>query len=380
MRSYPMILALTIALGACSGGSGDGGAPDGGGNGCSLGDTQCDGNVYQGCDENGQWVDLSTCAGLCSADIGCVSCLPEFNTLCQGDTVYTCNPDGSIGGVVDTCDPGQCVNGACQEPLCGAGADLVYVIDQDYRLLSFDPRLLEGGQDPFTLIGPVSCPTQASAWPGWTNPPTPFSMSVDRDATAWVLFTNGEIHHVSTDNASCQATGFTRGQQGFELFGMGFVSDSQGSQDETLWIVGGSAGNGQLALGDLAAIDENTLQVSPVGGIPSGPTYSPELTGTGDAELFFYHPGDLVAQINKQTAQYEQTWALPPLGTVRAWAFAHWGGNFYIFVTVQDFFGGLDSQVQLLDRQTGQISTLLSGLPYVIVGAGVSTCAPVVIE
>lgn len=384
IRSFVLALSSTVLLATgllgCGPITSDDVGNDGSAGRCMAGETRCDGTVFQSC-AGGDWTDTSMCATQCAPDLGCVACRPDFGNSCQGDTVHACNADGSIGAIVDTCQAGQCANGACQQPACGAAAELIYVVDQDYNLLSFDPRALDMGQDPFTLIGSISCPTQAGAYSGWNNPPTPFSMSVDRDATAWVLFTNGEIFHVSTDDASCQATGFGRGQQGFELFGMGFVTDDAGSQAETLWIVGGSAGGGSLSPGDLGSINANTLTVSGVGPVPGGASYSPELTGTGDAELFAYYPGQEVARVDKATAQHLETWPLPGLGgDVRAWAFAHWGGNFYIFVTTQDFLGPLDSQVQFLDRATGQMTTLLTDQPYVIVGAGVSTCAPVVIE
>ena len=68
-------------------------------------------------------------------------------------------------------------------------------------------------------------------------------------------------------------------------------------------------------------------------------------------------------------------------GTANAWAFAFWGGKFYIFVTAQtDIFSSPVSSVRVIDRATGAASTALSNLPTPIVGAGVSTCAPVVVE
>lgn len=66
-------------------------------------------------------------------------------------------------------------------------------------------------------------------------------------------------------------------------------------------------------------------------------------------------------------------------GQVRAWAFAQWGGKFYIFVTTQNLIGTTNSTVRTIDRATGQSATILQNLPNIIVGAGVSTCAPVVI-
>ncbi|MBP6628372.1 MAG: hypothetical protein KA297_03015, partial [Kofleriaceae bacterium] len=66
-------------------------------------------------------------------------------------------------------------------------------------------------------------------------------------------------------------------------------------------------------------------------------------------------------------------------GNVQAWAFAQWGGKFYIFVTTTDGLTS-NSTVRTIDRMTGQAQTVLQNLPYIIVGAGVSTCAPVEIQ
>jgi hypothetical protein len=88
-----------------------------------------------------------------------------------------------------------------------------------------------------------------------------------------------------------------------------------------------------------------------------------------------------IGRINKTTAENEQTWTMPALvDTVRAWAFAHWGGRFYVFVTTQSLFGEPTSQVHRLDPAAGAVDVILPSIPYVIVGAGVSTCAPVIIE
>lgn len=376
---------VTVLAAGCGPGSVESG-PDGGGpgNACTGTEARCTGNTYQVC-ENGTFRDQEACAGACDPGLGCVACQP-LGTVCQGDAVHQCDQNGAVGEVIETCDPGQCYGGACGGNGCAVGAELVYVVDNQYRLRSFDPRKLAMGADPFTLVGPLDCPTEQPAYSGWNDPPTPFSMSVDRNATAWVLYTSGEIFRVSTQDASCQATGFVRGQQGFELFGMGFVSEAPGSAEERLWIAGGPSNNGMLEIGDLGYIDPGTLQVTRVGALPDTGTNSPELTGTGDALLFGYYPGDttatVVAAINKENASHDpaMTWTLPALGTdARAWAFAHWGGNFYIFVTTRDASGD-NSQVHFFDRQLEELSVTLENLPYRIVGAGVSTCAPVVVE
>src|SRR6185436_5021764 len=119
------------------------------------------------------------------------------------------------------------------------GNDLIYVVSDSYQLMSFDPSELPDN-DPFTPIGQLNCPA-GTPWPGYSSPATPFSMSVDRDGSAWVLYTSGEIFKASIADASCTATGFAPGQHDMQLFGMGFASDTAGSDAETLFIAGGMA-------------------------------------------------------------------------------------------------------------------------------------------
>jgi streptogramin lyase len=294
------------------------------------------------------------------------------------------SPDGSAG------DPGAdaCRGEGCASDVCGAaGVDLVYVVDTGDRLYSFDPTRLGTAADPFQLVGTLSCPAGPS-WPTWPggDPATPFSMSVDRDGFAWVLYTSGEIFRVSTANASCAPTDFAAGQAGFELFGMGFASDAPGSDAESLFIAGGGAG--QVVSGDLGRIDPATLEVTAIGALPQS-EHGPELTGTGEGELFGYYPGNarsFVARISRADAGSEETWELTPLsGDVRAWAFAHHGGRLYVFITSVSV-GSLSRVVALDPEANGgagaeavELSTDRGDNVPVVVGAGVSTCAPIVI-
>src|SRR5687767_13270532 len=59
-------------------------------------------------------------------------------------------------------------------------AKLVYVVDENNTFLSFDPATLQ-----FAVLGTLSCPNTAGD--------NPFSMAVDRSATAWVLYASGRI-------------------------------------------------------------------------------------------------------------------------------------------------------------------------------------------
>ena len=388
------LLSVALITGACASGDKVGGPgdevelPDGAGE-CVVGESRCKSGYFQECVE-GAFEDAEFCFKSCDDSLGCVQCRPERGPVCVGDEVHACAANGTIGDLVEVCSPGQCGAGSCDIgiPDCAVGADLIYVVDDDDTLLSFDPRKLDEEQDPFTMIGEMSCPAGRS-WPDWDSyQASPFSMSVDRDAKAWVLYTSGEIFHVSTEDASCQATGFSKGQEDFELFGMGFVAESAGSSQERLWIAGTTVWDMSYdIIGDLGYIDTETLEVTRVGSLPTGAPNSPELTGTGNGNLFGFYPGSSrissqVARINKDNARHDDddNWSFTePGGDVVGWAFAHWGGNFYIFVTTQEW-GSESSQVLFFDRQAITVTELLSDLPYKIVGAGVSTCAPVVVD
>jgi hypothetical protein len=323
---------------------------------------------------------------MCDETLGCVECIPSQIRFCAGDDVYECNDDGTRGSYIESCDFEQCNSGSCGGgggSCQQGGAELIYVVDSDSRLLSFDPSMI-GTADPFTQIGLLDCQAGTS-WPDFDpfeGPATPFSMSVDRDGTAWVLYSSGELFHVSTQDASCAGTSWTPGNGGYELFGMGFVSDAEGSDFETLYIAGGDAAD--LISGSLATIQKGSLSLATVGNLPLE-EQSPELTGTGDGKLFGYWPGTTstkIAGLNKMTAaqgEGGESWDMPGLGsTASAWAFAQWGGKFYVFVTS----GAITpiNNVLELDPATGTTTPVVENTAYRVVGAGVSTCAPTQID
>jgi hypothetical protein len=358
-------------IGGTDAGSGSG---SGGGSGCPAGVTQCTGQVYQICD-GARFVDQQTCGvdQVCLPGIGCAACNPAFGDICIGDEARTCTDQGAVGDLITTCAPGTCRDGRCSENNdCAPGSELIYVVDNDNALLSFDPRT-----DQFQRLGALNCPASAP-WPAWGQPrATPFSMSVDRQDRAWVLYTSGEIFWVSLDTLACERSPWQPGTGGFELFGMGFVSAAPGSNRESLYIAGGAVDSANR--GRVARIDPNTLELTDIGRHAQN-DFGPELTGNANAELWGYFPGDpaSVARLDKGTGGDEQRW---PIGALqrppRGWAFAHWGGRYHIFVTTQGALG-LDSQVLRFDPASGDATVLLDDLPWIIVGAGVSTCAPVV--
>jgi hypothetical protein len=372
-------LTLLFLVAACGPGVT---APDDS-NSCESNQTRCVGAVFQTCDD-GHFTDEETCASAseCVPGFGCGQCDPLENNVCVGNDLHRCN-DGTLGDMVTSCSQG-CLDGACVSDGTGtcdaAGVKLIYVVDVDYNFLSFDP----GNGNVFRRIGELDCPA-GDTWPDFGDGPgTPFSMSVDRNGTAWVLYSSGEIFHVSTADASCTETDWNPGEDGYQLFGMGFVADTDGGDTEKLFIAGGAVDD--LGAGNLAWIDPADLTEVHLAGELSSGTYNPELTGTGAAEIYAYTPSTFeskVARLNRADGTIAQEWTLEGLGIsneITAWAFAHWGGKFYTFVTTKDLNDDLNSQVWELDPADGMSHRILQNLDFQIVGAGVSTCAPIEIE
>jgi hypothetical protein len=181
---------------------------------------------------------------------------------------------------------------------------------------------------------------------------------------------DGHLYEVSTATAACVATPFVVGQDGFFTFGMGFVSDN-GGPEEKLYVAENEL-TGAFSRG-LATIDTASYKLSFISGFnPDEPRL--ELTGTGDGRLFGYYPnlsgtGAHVIEIDKATANVLGDDPLP-IGTPSdAFAFAFWGGDFWVF-------HGTASTAVTRFRPTDKSSVDVATAPALIVGAGVSTCAP----
>ena len=242
---------------------------------------------------------------------------------------------------------------------CEARARWVYLVDSDRQLIRFEPDSLS-----FNIVGHLDCEVGSS-----------FSMAVDRNANAWVLYQSGNVYRVSTADASCSPTGFAPNQSGFEVFGMGFAGDAE-RFDETLFISGGSSDDIGFARARLGSIDTSTLRVSPLGNELPG---WPELTGTGDGQLWGFFPETSppsASRLDQTSGAPLETFPLNaiPNGDARAWAFAFWGGRYYVFLQ-QD--RDVSTVVYRLDPSTGESERVVSNSGYRIVGAGVSICAPV---
>lgn len=252
---------------------------------------------------------------------------------------------------------------------CSVAAQLVYVLSDANDLYSFDPP-----NKLFKKIGPLGCNTTMQ----------PNSMAVDRNATAWVNYVEsdpifggdsaGAIFKVSTKDASCDAApAVTLGPQWYRL-GMGFSTDGAGATTESLFVTG----TGSIGAGDspgLGKVDMATMKASPIQNFSPG-TYtgqSAELTGTGDGRLFGYFTTTpvYVAEIGKTNAAVTNAKAINGLDTPSAWAFSFWGGSFYLYAASLG-----NSSVTRYNPADGSITTYMPDVGFRIVGAGVSTCAP----
>jgi hypothetical protein len=239
-----------------------------------------------------------------------------------------------------------------------ADATFIYVVTQQQELFSFFPPTLT-----FKLVGNLVCPVATGV--------TPFSMAVDRRGVAYVLYDDGTLFRVSTATAACTATPFAVGQNGFQTFGMGFASDFGGAA-ERLYV---SDNDFDGTLRGLGFIDTMTFQLSFLGPFGADIRRS-ELTGTGDGRLFAFWPDNVagngahLTELNKANGAVLAQTNLPVGNVNDAFAFAFWGGDFWIFTG-----SGGPSDVSRFRPSDGTTTTPTTH-PSTIVGAGVSTCAP----
>lgn len=237
---------------------------------------------------------------------------------------------------------------------CSEASKLVYIIGAGNQLYSFAPQTLT-----VSPVGVVACPSAGA---------TPFSMAVDRAGTAWVVFSDGHLFAVDVTTAACTATSYAVGQQGLTTFGMGFVATSAGSDQEELFVAD-YFGSG------IAPLDTSSLTLGPVRDFDQL-FAAAELTGTGDARLygFFQTSPIIIGEIDKATGAVLSQAPQPTIDIGSGWAFAFWGGDFWLFTNPT----GAGSQIDQYRPSTGTTTTVLTGIGDNIVGAGVSTCAPTV--
>lgn len=244
---------------------------------------------------------------------------------------------------------------------CADETKQIYVLGSDKALYRFYPDTLK-----FVRIGTVACPTTAGT----------FSMAIDRRGVAWVEYTDGRLFAVNTANAKCQQTGFRPGQTGFEVFGMGYAKNGTPDPDAGDGGDGSDGSDGtDAAVGEtlyvagagLASLDTTTFDLKFLGSLSFGRT---ELTSL-DKQLFAFSVGSgVIAGLNKETAATETVYRTTAVNEHAAFAFAQWGGDFWIFT------GDNRSIVTQYQPATDKSAVVVQDTGMLIVGAGSSTCAP----
>ncbi|MFT3698936.1 MAG: hypothetical protein QM831_37660 [Kofleriaceae bacterium] len=304
-----------------------------------------------------------------------------FSAACgpgtRGDDDNFGNGDGGNNGSNGS-------NGSNGGDGCSDASKLIYVVDNNNTMSQFDPTT-----KMFHDLGTLSCPGTGGDPNDPFNPDyQPFSMGVDRNANAYVLFVdqNGvdatpKLFKVdTTNNLACTTTAFTPGN--LAEFGMGFSTDTAGGDTDKLFIAGGTS-SVTLEKATLYTLDTSSGTVS--SGIGQKMAGSPELTGNANAELWGFFPTDSTNHVKAHMDQINKADATStpidlsttlPSGDPMAWAFAFYGGEYWVFLETSN-----DSATKVYEYSpTGALMSTTNTNTREIVGAGVSTCAPVVIE
>jgi hypothetical protein len=298
--------------------------------------------------------------------------VPLLHCAQASDKVTAESLDSGIGAAPDAGDEGGGFTGG-PTPIpddveCAETTKQIYVLATDRALYRFYPDKLD-----FVRVGQVACPTTAGT----------FSMAIDRHGTAWVEYTDGRLFAVDTTTGACKPTGFRPGQVGFETFGMGYAlngtpdpdagadggaeggvdggadggADGGGPKGETLYVSGAG----------LAALDTKTFELEFLGSLTYGRT---ELTGQGK-QLFAFSVGSgVIAGLNKANGSTELTYRTTAVADRAAFAFAQWGGDFWVFT------GDTHSMVTQYSPADDKSAVVVQNTGMLIVGAGSSTCAP----
>jgi hypothetical protein len=252
-----------------------------------------------------------------------------------------------IGYDLDAPEPGDIVDGG--------------TVTTNARLLRYEPD-----SGTITVIGAPDCPAGIS----------PFSMAVDRAGTAWVLSSRGVsgLFRISTADASCEPTAYLPNQGGYEEFGMGFAADARDATTEQLYVIGGPRAviHGSEVETLFGVLDLGSLTIT----TRARTRGMGELTGTGEGNLWAFlglAEGDVVTRLDPASGAHNESYpaAVSEPGWARAVAF--WGGDFYVFVSSHRYIA---SSIFRVSTRTGRVREVGTVDRHLIVGAGVSTCAP----
>lgn len=303
--------------------------------------------------------------------------LASLSLAACGDDAST--PDGGASDAssrdsatpVDGSRPDSSASGDCTDEANKKVFVLVTDLDSATRvshLMRFDPEALT-----YTDIGVVDCALDGDFLR---------SMAVDRNGTAWVSTNRGALFTVDTNTASCRATGMETGQEQVRNFGMGFATIGDTSAEQLFITAEGGWWMDGIAYRRLLTIDRSTLTLHLVGELEAPTPANMELTGTGDGRLFgmvldVRNLRNIIVSIEQLDPDTGSTLArqVVPFDPKSGFAFAQWGGHFWLFSAAPDGSARVAEYDFAADAVVQTVDTPLT-VTGTIVGAGVSTCAP----
>ncbi|WP_437816333.1 hypothetical protein [Sorangium sp. So ce1078] len=263
---------------------------------------------------------------------------------------------------------------------CSEVTHHIYAVSAYSELYSFHPATME-----FRSIGQFDCSIPIDGWQ--RESVSPLSMAVDREGVAWILSSNGRVVRLDIATGRCEPTSFKGIERAVPWFGMAFASDGTPGQ-ETLYVREAlltpqpdEEANRVAPTRALGVFDtrRHTLRL-----LGTGAGGDADLTGTGEGRLFGFVkglPGETASldEFNRATGARRSATPLPGVNihSSASWAFATWGGDFYLFVSNPDPVDMITSSVYRFNPASPAPPELLRGdLPIGVIGAGVSTCAP----
>jgi hypothetical protein len=256
--------------------------------------------------------------------------------------------------------------------VCAEQTKLVYTVEEsNERISKFDPTT-----GAFSTVGYIDCPGSNSFF-------KPFGMSIRRDGTGLVLYRDYTDPNVTpklfifdTTTLACTATPWMP-QLGISFFAMAFSTDTMGGFDDRLFVAGATQPDATTL--KLGTLDTTTWAISTISNIAGWA----EITGNSDAELWSFvatASPPRIDKLNKATGAVTQTFEIPSIdpGFPVLWSMVTWGGDFWIFLK-RDIDAA--TKVYQIDGTNGSVKNTIDtnsvGIPRSVVGASVSTCAPV---
>jgi hypothetical protein len=255
----------------------------------------------------------------------------------------------------DTCPSTSGAMGAECSP---DARDWIYLLTAERGVFRFSPLTRE-----VQLRGVIDCMVRDIRG-GATN--TPYALTVDRRGGGWSSFRGGGLARLGLLDGTCTPT-CLKGP--FPTWSLAFALDDAGV--ENLYVEESAESNVLAKFGTLDLDNGKFTQLGNNDAVSRGA----DLTATGDGRIFgFFHATtNFLAEVDRTTGHLSGVIDLPWLNIRYGWAFAFWGGSFWMFRSETSG----ETKLDRVDWPSGAHTPVDVALKFTVVGAGVSTCAPI---